>query len=200
MVGNHFYTSDLGALAKLKIYPDVNSDGVVDVIDLLLVAVEIGSTANAPMLLNDQIRLYNLSSDNVSQWIKNAKQRDFKETQFLNGIVILEQILAILTSEEKLPKITALRANYPNPFNPETWIPYQLAASSKVQITIYNSAGNTVRTLILGHQSKGFYTTRNRAAYWDGRNAIGEPVSSGVYFYTLITDRMSATRKMLILK
>ena len=98
------------------------------------------------------------------------------------------------------PEQTLLLANYPNPFNPETWIPYQLAADTAVKVTIYNTQGIVVRTLQLGHQAAGYYTDRDRAAYWDGRNAMGEPVSSGIYFYQLETNEMSSLRKMVILK
>ena len=99
-----------------------------------------------------------------------------------------------------LPFGTALLPNYPNPFNPETWIPYQLAAPADVRIAIYAANGMLVRTLDLGHQPVGFYESRSHAAYWDGRNALGEPVASGVYFYTLTAEDFTATRKMLIRK
>ncbi len=98
------------------------------------------------------------------------------------------------------PTTTVLLSNYPNPFNPETWIPYQLAKSSDVQITIYDGRGVIVRQLVLGHQAPGFYTSRSRAAYWDGRNALGERVASGIYFYQLQAAGVSSLRKMLILK
>ena len=98
------------------------------------------------------------------------------------------------------PDETLLLSNYPNPFNPETWIPYQLAQDTEVQILIYNVRGRVVRWLDLGHQSAGFYTHRNRAGYWDGRNAFGERVAAGIYFYQLRTDAVSALRKMVILK
>ena len=98
------------------------------------------------------------------------------------------------------PDATDLLTNYPNPFNPETWIPYQLAESADAQITIYNVHGTIIRNLELGHQAAGVYQNRSRAAYWDGRNALGEPVASGVYFYTLTAGDFTATRKMLIRK
>ena len=98
------------------------------------------------------------------------------------------------------PEKTQLLANYPNPFNPETWIPYELATDTTVKITIYNTQGVVIRTLELGHQSSGYYTGRDRAAYWDGRNALGEQVASGIYFYQFETDDMSSMRKMVILK
>ncbi|RKU24755.1 hypothetical protein C6503_00620 [Candidatus Poribacteria bacterium] len=98
------------------------------------------------------------------------------------------------------PNATALHANYPNPFNPETWIPYQLQKPADVQISIYNQSGILIRELSLGYQAAGQYISRSRAAYWDGRNQVGEPVASGLYFYTLTAGDFSATRKMLILK
>ena len=98
------------------------------------------------------------------------------------------------------PDETALLHNYPNPFNPETWIPYQLAEPADVTIRIYAASGVLVRTLALGHQAAGIYQYRSRAAYWDGKNAVGESVASGIYFYTLTAGDFTATRKMLIMK
>ena len=93
-----------------------------------------------------------------------------------------------------------LLANYPNPFNPETWIPYQLSEPADVTVSIYSVNGSLIRTLALGHQSTGIYQSKSRAVYWDGRNAFGERVASGLYFYTLRTGDFTATRKMLIRK
>ena len=100
----------------------------------------------------------------------------------------------------EIPETTALLPNYPNPFNPETWIPYQLAKSADVTLTIYDINGHVVRDLDLGHQRAGIYRSQSRAAHWDGRNAQGEPVASGVYFYTLKAGDFTTTRKMLIRK
>ena len=120
-----------------------------------------------------------------------------------NGPALTAQITVTADREN------ALLANFPNPFNPETWIPYQLAEPVEVTITIYTVNGEVIRTLELGHQPAGIYQNRSRAAYWDGKNAVGEPVASGVYFYTLSTestrdsvtaDNFTATRKMLIRK
>ena len=99
-----------------------------------------------------------------------------------------------------VPEETALLSNYPNPFNPETWIPYQLATPAEVRVTIHAADGRLVRTLVLGYQAAGVYKSKGRAAYWDGYNAQGEPVASGVYFYTLMTSDYTATRKLLIRK
>ena len=94
------------------------------------------------------------------------------------GVLFLEQLLAVLT-----PKETMLLPNYPNPFNPETWIPYRLAEDTNVTLTIYDTNGIMVRHLDLGHQSAGHYAERGKAAYWDGRNEDGEAVASGIYIY-----------------
>ena len=114
---------------------------------------------------------------------------------YLRSIALLESVLATMR-----PDKTHLLPNYPNPFNPETWIPYHLANPSEVQIIIYDTRGTVVRHLDLGHQQAGYYTSRSRAVYWDGCNDIGEKVSSGVYFYQLQTDKTSQLRKMVILK
>ena len=99
-----------------------------------------------------------------------------------------------------VPTAITLLPNYPNPFNPETWIPYQLAQDSDVKISIYDARGSVVRVLTLGHQSAGYYTSRSRAAYWDGRNTFGERVASGVYVYQLQAGNISSLRKMTLLK
>ncbi len=100
----------------------------------------------------------------------------------------------------EIPSDTELLANYPNPFNPETWIPYQLAEDADVTLTIYDTKGVTVRRLDLGHQLAGYYADRGKAAYWDGRNDNGESVASGLYFYQLGTPSFSHVRRMVILK
>ena len=112
---------------------------------------------------------------------------------------VLEQ-LKRLVFRRLIPKRTALLQNYPNPFNPETWLPYQLAKDAAVTINIYNVKGQLVRMLALGNQKAGTYMTRNKAAHWDGKDAVGEAVSSGVYFYHLKAGDFFATRKMVIVK
>ena len=117
------------------------------------------------------------------------------------SLVPVEAVIAAAPAQVTIhPEATGLLHNYPNPFNPETWIPYQLAKPAEVTLTIYAINGTLVRTLALGHQPAGLYHGKNRAAYWDGRNALGERVASGVYFYTLTAGDFAATRKMLILK
>ena len=100
----------------------------------------------------------------------------------------------------EIPAETALLLNYPNPFNPETWIPYHLSEPADVTLRIYAADGKLIRTLALGHQPAGVYESKSRAAYWDGRNRVGERVASGLYFYTLTAGDFAATGKMLILK
>ena len=95
---------------------------------------------------------------------------------------------------------TSLLQNYPNPFTPETWIPYRLAEDASVTLTIYDLSGHLVRTLDVGHRIAAVYESESKAIYWNGRNDLGEQAASGVYFYTLTAGDFSATRKMLILK
>ena len=173
---------------------DVNKDGSVNILDLVLVAAALGNTAAAPDILHLNTETA-LTKAEVTQWIQHARQLDLTDPTFQHGIRFLEHLLAVLT-----PKETTLLPNYPNPFNPETWIPYQLAEPAAVTLTISDIQGRVVRVLALGHQRAGIYEDRVRAAYWDGRNAQGEPVASGVYFYTLKVGEFTATRKMLIRK
>ena len=139
----------------------------------------------------------------VNTWLQLARQNAASNVQtslpkgvsYTRGIEVLEQLARALT-----PDTTALLANYPNPFNPETWIPYQLSKAADVTVTIYAADGHVVRTLALGHQKAGMYKNRSQAAYWDGKNELGESVASGLYFYTLTAGDFTATRRMLILK
>ena len=173
---------------------DVNGDGVVNVDDLILVAAVLDAgAAAAPALYSDALE--GLAVADVQLWLSQAKMRDVTDPSVQRGILFLEQLLTAL-----IPKETALLPNYPNPFNPETWIPYQLSKSAAVTLTIYDIQGRVVRALDLAHRRAGMYQTRSRAAYWDGKNDFGEQVASGVYFYTLSAGEFSASRKMLIRK
>ena len=172
---------------------DVNGDGVVDVVDLVKVAGALGNAGAAPAAQPRALSI--LTTTDVQGWLTQAQRLNLTDVYSQRGIHFLEQLLAALT-----PKETALLRNYPNPFNPETWIPYHLANEAAVQITIYDTKGVPVRRLDLGNQPAGYYVDRAKAAYWDGRNETGESVASGIYFYTLTAENYSATRKMLILK
>ncbi|MYB00235.1 T9SS type A sorting domain-containing protein, partial [Candidatus Poribacteria bacterium] len=180
----------------INIDADVNCDGEVSIEDLVIVAAALhaGAAAPAPAALRQQGAAH-LTQEQVQYWLTQAQQANLTDATSVRGIRFLEQLLSAMT-----PKETALLPNYPNPFNPETWIPYQLSESVDVTLTIYDIQGREVRTLDLGHQRAGMYHTRSRAAYWDGKNAVGEPIASGVYFYTLTAGEFSATRKLLIRK
>ena len=185
---------------------DVNGDGVVNILDLVMVAGALGNAAAAPSVwyrdlerdflsLSLSTRLIAPTRADVGRWLGQAQGLDLMDATSQRGVLFLEQLLAALT-----PKETALLPNYPNPFNPETWIPYQLARDADVTLTIHALNGQPVRHLTLGHQVAGTYYSRSRAAYWDGKNDFGEQVASGVYFYTLTARDFTATRKMLIRK
>ena len=173
---------------------DLNADGIVTIVDLVQVARHLGSSTD-PAAPAHIVAPKGLAYETVEGWLAGARAADDGSRLFLQGITNLERLLLLIIPEE-----TVLLHNYPNPFNPETWIPYHLAEAAEVTLTIYTVDGTVVRTLALGHQSAGFYQSRSRAAYWDGRNAAGEPVASGVYFYTLSAGNFSATRKMVIRK
>ena len=139
--------------------------------------------------------VWGLAEMSVRDKAGNRQRYDFTEiVRFEVGEVAAAPIIA------SLPENTQLLANYPNPFNPETWIPYQLAEAAGVTVTIYDLHGLVVRNLNFGYQAAGMYQDKSRAAYWDGRNQHGETVASGVYFYTLTAGDFNATRKMLIRK
>ncbi len=143
----------------------------------------------------DRVTLEQLDPATLEAQLDTWRAESDGSTLYLRSIALLESVLAT-----RRPDKTHLLPNYPNPFNPETWIPYHLANPSQVQITIYDTRGTVVRHLDLGHQQAGYYTSRSRAVYWDGCNDIGEKVSSGIYFYQLQTEKTSLLRKMLILK
>ena len=171
---------------------DLNGDGVVSILDLILTARSLGNTTASAA---PSVGTESLDAAMIEAWIAQARLEDDGSLAFKQGIEILEKLLASL-----IPKETALLHNYPNPFNPETWIPYQLSESAEVTLTIYDMNGQLVRRLAMGHRAAGMYRSRSRAAYWDGRNQLDESVASGLYFYTLTAGEFTATRRMLILK
>ncbi|MDE0682417.1 MAG: sulfatase-like hydrolase/transferase [Candidatus Poribacteria bacterium] len=176
-------------------YPkvDVNKDGNVDIIDLLFVASHLGESSKAAAPESMSLRLQHV--DRIEQLLREVRLVNDGSNLFRQGIANLELLI-----NSALPIETALLPNYPNPFNPETWIPYDLAEAADVRITIYNLKGESVNQLKVGFQDAGTYRTQPRAAYWDGCNAIGEPVASGVYFYTLQAGQVRVSRKMVITK
>ncbi len=142
---------------------------------------------------NRSIRLWGTIEDG---WFLRGRMWIIVRTFYFNDVAPVD--INTAKAPSVLPTETSLLPNYPNPFNPETWIPYQLAKPADVSVSIYAADGRLVRHLALGHKPAGIYQSKSRAAYWDGRNAQGEPVASGVYFYTLKAGEFAATRKMLI--
>ena len=186
----------LGETVSANSEVDVNDDGIISILDLILVAQHMGESTSsaAPSLLAvDDIQ--GLDPAMIQAWIERAQVEDDGSVAFREGIAYLQSLLASLIPEE-----TALLPNYPNPFNPETWIPYQLSKPAEVALRIYAVNGVLVRMLALGQTPAGIYQSRSRAAYWDGRNDVGERVASGIYFYTLTAGDFTATRKLLIRK
>ena len=195
--------ASLGLAQPINPRADVNKDGIVNALDLVIVAqknqrqnkrlLRFGEpNAAAPALPGSVVAL---DSATIQGWIDSAQVAHDGSAIFDLGIANLEALLA-----SRVPSETKLLLNYPNPFNPRTWIPYQLAKSTEVTVSIYAVNGSLIRTLALGHQAAGIYQSKSQAAYWDGRNELGEHVASGVYFYTLTAGNFSATGKMLVRK
>ena len=184
--------SEIGSEAQ-DLAVDVNGDGVVNILDLILVAGMFEGAAAAP---SAQLQTpETLTAVEVQGWLTDARALEIRDPIMKRGFVVLEQLLIAMGPSE-----TELLPNYPNPFNPETWIPYRLAEDAFVTLTIYDLNGHVVRTLDVGHRIAAVYEGRSKAIHWDGRNEVGEGVASGVYFYHLSAGDYSATRKMLILK
>ena len=195
-------TNALGETEDLGV-KDLDADGEITLADIrtVLEALEalvaegetvtfVGTVPGAPKVSADSL-------PNLQYWTAEAMIANrAADNLYARGVAVLQSLL----EQRTVPEKTALLRNYPNPFNPETWIPYQLAKAADVTVSIYNTQGAMVRTLTLGHQPAGVYQHRTRAAYWDGKNAQGEPVASGVYFYTLTAGEFTATRKMVIRK
>ena len=184
----------LGKKATPKMHTDVNTDGVVDVADLLLVIEHLDNPKDAAAPTHQKIMIL-LNPEMLSEHLSILYAQNDGTLKYQQAIGFLENLLGAA-----YPERTLLHPNYPNPFNPETWIPYQLSKPAEVTLTIYAVNGNVVRRLALGHQPAGMYHSKSRSAYWDGRNEQGERVASGVYFYTLSAEDFTATRRMFIRK
>lgn len=172
---------------------DVNGDLVVNIVDLVLVATHFGETTakalSAPALPRKE------DAPLLEKWLSEARAANDGSATFRRGIATLEMLLGAF-----VPARTELLQNFPNPFNPETWIPFQLAESAEVTVEIITVSGELVRTLNLGVLAAGSYKTKNRAAYWDGNNQNGESVASGLYLYRVKTGSVSQMRRMILLK
>ena len=186
----------------LDIYPDVNGDGVIDLNDSVLVSAHFGEsyqidgTRAAPQFAGESLYLIPPSLRKQLESIYHEiLLMPNNSLEFIRARQVLQYLLFPL-----VPGHNQLLQNYPNPFNPETWIPFHLASAGQVTIGIYNATGTLIRQIDLGYLMPGRYLNRGEAAYWDGKNVYGEPVASGIYFYTLSTASFRATRKMIISK
>ena len=201
--------SDLAMVAEMfgqvgeGLSGDINDDGMVNILDLVAVSAHLDETATfaAPIARREHRSFpampmdVRITPETVQKWITIAHTANDGSLTFRHGIANLEVLLATL-----MPAETVLLPNYPNPFNPETWIPYHLAEPADVTLAIYDTKGALVRRFDLGYQRAGHYTSRARAVHWDGHNNSGELVASGVYFYQLHADDYSSLRRMVILK
>ena len=176
---------------------DVNNDGQVNVLDLVLVARALGENAAAPNafdIFESQVATPE-EMIALSQALNALEGMSEKSPDVEIAIRLLRHWLTNLTVAE-----TKLLPNFPNPFNPETWIPYQLAEGAEVTVFIHDTGGRLMRTIPLGFKASGYYLTRSEAAHWDGQNENGEQVSSGVYFVRLAAGEFSASRRVVIVK
>jgi glucose/arabinose dehydrogenase len=182
---------------------DVNQDGQVNIFDLILVAGHFGESAIAATPARKKMPTVE-HAPTLEGWLTEARLVNDGSMAFQRGIEVLQRLLSGL-----VPSETVLLPNYPNPFNPETWIPFHLATDAAVTLTIYDQMSRVVRTRDVGFKPAGVYESKDRAIYWDGRNDFGERVVSGIYFYHLgvaseiqrgVAGDYHATRRMIILK
>ena len=179
---------------------DVNRDGQVNVLDLVLVAERLGEKVAAAPTQIDTLAFNTFSVEEIIVVRRALKELEAIPEKSQNVKVAIQFLRTWLTNANQSVTETKLLPNYPNPFNPETWIPYQLAEAADVSVKIYDIGGRSVRTIPVGFKPVGYYLTQERAAYWDGRNEIGEFVSSGVYFLQFVAGDFSATQQIVILK
>ena len=176
---------------------DVNGDSGVNIFDLVMVAGQFGKSAvaAAPTLLTKELT-FNFQQKRSIQ-LAMVELEDMPVRSEAEELVFS---LLIAMLPERLPEQTQLLSNYPNPFNPETWIPFELSQDSKVSVTIYNVAGTPIRNISVGYLQAGSYVSQLKSVYWDGKSDTGERVSSGTYFYQIRAGDYTETRKMVILK
>ena len=179
---------------------DVNKDGQVNILDLVSVAERLGEKVAAAPSQMDVIKSTPSSPEDVIVVRRALNELEIVPEKSPNVRITIQFLRLWLENANRSVATTKLLPNYPNPFNPETWIPYQLADSADVSMEIYEVGGRLVRTVSIGFKPVGYYLTRERAAYWDGRNETGELVSSGVYFLQFVAGDFTATQRVVIVK
>ena len=180
---------------------DVNKDGQVNILDLVFVAERLGEKVVSPApSLMDVVKVIPSSPVDVIVVRRALNELEAVPEKSQSVEMTIRFLHLWLENANRSVSETRLLPNYPNPFNPETWIPYQLAKAADVSVTIYDVGGRLVRTVSVGFKPVGYYLTRERAAYWDGRNETGEPVSSGVYFLQFVAGDFAATQRVVIVK
>jgi hypothetical protein len=188
---------------------DTNKDGQVNLEDVVWIIkiIEENQNSAAPLQRHSTQPIPNTMSNGIASLsdtdialLYSFYQKIEEMPENSTQIQLVKRFLRHLLIPENSPLETKLYANYPNPFNPETWIPYQLAEDTEISIRIYNTEGKIVKTLFSGHQKSGYYITRSKAAYWDGRNEFGEAVASGVYIYELVTPKTKHTKRLVVIK
>ena len=179
---------------------DANNDGQVNILDLVFVAERLGEkvVSAAPSLVDIKPTTSNTKDIIVIQ--RALRELESVPEKSPNVRITIQFLRHWLENANRSVQETKLLPNYPNPFNPETWVPYQLAEAADVSMRIYDVGGRLVRTISLGFKPVGYYLTRERAVYWDGRNDIGESVSSGVYFLQFVAGDFAATQRVVIVK
>ena len=180
---------------------DANKDGQVNILDLVFVAERLGEkVVSAAPYQVDTIKSETSSPGDIIVVRRALRELEVVPEKSHNVEITIQFLHAWLVNANQRVRETKLLPNYPNPFNPETWIPYQLAKAADVSVTIYDVGGRLVRTVSVGFKPVGYYLTRERAAYWDGRNETGESVSSGVYFIQFLSGDFAATRRIVVVK
>ncbi|MBT62295.1 MAG: hypothetical protein CML13_03695 [Puniceicoccaceae bacterium] len=174
---------------------DVNGDDAVNIFDLVIVAGNFGKSLAAAPSTVSKVELTTEQKHHIASAIDGLESNSSRSDAEELVLGVLKTILP-----ERLPMQTQLLANYPNPFNPETWIPFQLAEDSAVSARIYDATGKQIRMIELGHIPVGNYVESSKAIYWDGKTEDGEKVSSGTYFYQIEAGDYTETKKMVILK
>jgi hypothetical protein len=183
-------------------YADTNGDGKVDENDITPLAINwrLSHPLNqlaSPSVASEKSIPYSLEMLNIYEAMYNVLEAAPSETEGVRSLKIALGKMISDVEHQFIPRESRLLQNYPNPCNPETWIPYQLAESAFVQISIYDSVGRLVRRLEIGQMSPGYYLSKEKAAHWNGRNQSGEQVISGVYFCYMQAGRFEDIRKLI---